>query len=131
MIHKVPLYNTFLLYVISSYESYRTVLKYQWNLTMLPLIPKKETLIISQTHKIKWSSANNCNIQREFFKTRFSRCKLHSHNAAIGSDWNLFFCDNSLYINYMESYDDSFLTLLFYVKILLSLIVYILILTKG
>ena len=30
-------------------------------------------------------------VQREFLKTRFSRCMLYMHNAAIGIDWNLFF----------------------------------------
>ena len=30
-------------------------------------------------------------------KNRFSRCMLYRHNAAIGTDWNLFFWDNSLY----------------------------------
>ena len=30
-------------------------------------------------------------VQRQFLKTRFSRCILYRHNAAIGTDWNLFF----------------------------------------
>ena len=38
-------------------------------------------------------------VQREFLKTRFSRCMLYRHNAAIGTDWNLFFLDNSLYLS--------------------------------
>ena len=27
----------------------------------------------------------------QFLKTRFSRCMLYMHNAAIGTDWNIFF----------------------------------------
>ena len=37
------------------------------------------------------------NIQRDFKKAMFSRCMLYRHNAVIGTDWNLFFWDNSLY----------------------------------
>ena len=33
----------------------------------------------------------------------FSRCLLYRHNAAIGTDWNLFFWDNSLYLRYLLS----------------------------
>ena len=36
---------------------------------------------------------------RVFIKTRFSHCMLYRHNIAIGTDWNLVFWDNSLYIN--------------------------------
>ena len=37
-------------------------------------------------------------MQRDFFKTRFSRCILYRHNNAIGTDLCLIFWDNSLYI---------------------------------
>ena len=37
-------------------------------------------------------------IQRYFLKTRFPRCMLYRHNAAIGTDCNLFFWYNSLYV---------------------------------
>ena len=33
----------------------------------------------------------SCDLQREFLKTRFSRCMFYRHNAAIGTDCNLFF----------------------------------------
>ena len=42
-------------------------------------------------------------IQREFLKTRFSRCMLYRHIAAICTDWNLVFWDNSLYISFFLS----------------------------
>ena len=37
-------------------------------------------------------------LQRDFLKTRFSRCMLYRHNAAIGKNRNLVFWDNSLYL---------------------------------
>ena len=37
-------------------------------------------------------------LQREFLKTRVSSCMLYRHNAAIGTDWNLVFWYNSLYV---------------------------------
>ena len=37
-------------------------------------------------------------VQRDFLKTRFSRCMLYRHNAAIRTDWNLVIWDNSLYL---------------------------------
>ena len=37
-------------------------------------------------------------LQRDFLKTSFSHCMLYRHNAAIGTDWNLVFWDNSLYL---------------------------------
>ena len=43
--------------------------------------------------KIKFS----LELQRDFLKTRFSRYMLYRHNAAIGTDLNLVYWDNSLY----------------------------------
>ena len=43
--------------------------------------------------------SSDLDIQREFLKTRFSRCMLYRHNAAIGTTWNLFFWGNSLYLS--------------------------------
>ena len=34
-----------------------------------------------------------------FNRETFSRCLLYRHNAAIGTYWNLFFLDNSLYLS--------------------------------
>ena len=42
-------------------------------------------------------------VLRDFLKTIFSSCMLYRHNAAIGTDWNLVFWDNSLYINYSDN----------------------------
>ena len=36
-------------------------------------------------------------IHRDLKKTGFLRCMLYRHNAAIGTDWNLVFWDDSLY----------------------------------
>ena len=44
------------------------------------------------------SSSYVYTLQREFLKTRFSRCMLYRHNAAIGTDLNLVFWNNSFYI---------------------------------
>ena len=42
-----------------------------------------------------------------FFKTRFSGCMLYRHNAAIGTNWNLFFWDNSLYLKVIVTVKSS------------------------
>ena len=39
-------------------------------------------------------------IQRDFLITRFSRCMLYRHKAAIGTYLNLAFWDNSLYVSF-------------------------------
>ena len=58
--------------------------------------------MLKQTFVKKIASANffllRFYVLRDFFKTRFSRCMLYRHNAANGTDWNLFFWDNSLKI---------------------------------